>query len=86
MRKQQRGENGGDCGWRQLKTGRLHRAIGIMVVQELHPVTCGRVVHKQVDNRSYVADNGAHSVDIMWTGKLLELILRHLLRSAGARQ
>ena len=31
---------------------RWHTAIAIMVVLGSHPVTCGRVVHKLVDNRS----------------------------------
>lgn len=39
---------------RQLKTDRLHRAMPIMVACRSHPVTCGRVVHKLVDNPSYV--------------------------------
>ena len=48
---------------RQLKTGRLHRAMPLWWPARSHPVTCGRVVHKLVDNPRYVRITAC----ILWT-------------------
>jgi hypothetical protein len=55
-----------------------------LVFPELRQVTCGRVVHKPVDNRRDVRITGGIPWTTLWTGKKLSWNSRGLLR--GSRE